>query len=57
MARPKKTDALDAKANIGIRVTNELRGKIEEAAKAHGRTMADEVRVRLEQSFRFREAA
>jgi uncharacterized protein (DUF1778 family) len=57
MARPKNTEALNAKANIGIRVTNELRGKIEEAARVHGRTIADEVRVRLEQSFRFRDAA
>jgi hypothetical protein len=28
-----------------------------EAARVHGRTIADEVRVRLEQSFRFRDAA
>jgi hypothetical protein len=57
MARPRKTEALDARANIGIRVTNELRGKIEEAAKSHGRTIADEVRVRLEQSFCFGKTA
>jgi predicted transcriptional regulator len=48
MARPKKADELKASATIGVRVTPELRAKLDAMAKANGRSVTDEARAALE---------
>lgn len=48
MARPKKADELRASATIGVRVTPDLRAKLDAMAKANGRSITDEARAALE---------
>lgn len=50
--RPPKSDAEAKRYPVGIRTTKELKEKIEAAAAAHGRSMAAEIELRLEESFR-----
>jgi len=48
MARPKKQDALDAKAYVGVRIPKSLRERLEEMARQNGRAITDEVREAIE---------
>ena len=48
MARPKKDVELKASATIGVRVTPELRAKLEAMADQNGRSVTDEARAALE---------
>ena len=51
MAKPKKA----TRAQVGLRVPEELREKVENAAKVSGRSLNAEILERLEQSFRTEE--
>ncbi|GGH12607.1 hypothetical protein GCM10007036_10590 [Alsobacter metallidurans] len=53
MGRPKKSDEEAKRAPLGFRTTRELRAKLEEAADASGRSLAQEMEIRLERSFDF----
>lgn len=44
MARPRKGEEKRATAQIGVRISDELRAEIEAAAAKHGRNITDEVR-------------
>jgi predicted DNA-binding protein len=48
MARPKKSDALDATSFVGIRISAEMRAKLEVMAVQNGRDISGEVRAALE---------
>jgi plasmid stability protein len=48
MARPRKDQALGATATIGVRVTPDLRKRLERRAKRHKRALTEEVRDILE---------
>lgn len=48
MARPKKDEELKASATVGVRVTPELRAKLEAMAEQNGRSITDEARAALE---------
>lgn len=48
MARPKKGDELKATHTIGVRVSADLRAKLEAMAEANGRSITDEARAALE---------
>ena len=51
MGRPALPPGEKRGASMGFRPTPEIRGKLEEAAKANGRSMSQEVEHRLERSF------
>lgn len=48
MARPKKGEELGASTQIGVRVSADLRAKLDALADAHGRSITDEIRDALE---------
>lgn len=48
MARPKKDDAIDAKAYVGVRIRNDTRDALEQMASKRGVTLAEEIRSALE---------
>lgn len=48
MARPKAGTELNAKATLGLRITQQLRADLEAIAKANGRSLTEEARVGLE---------
>jgi hypothetical protein len=53
MARPRKDDADAKRATIATRVTQDLRSKLEEASAQSGRSLAQEIEIRLERSLEF----
>jgi hypothetical protein len=48
MARPRKGEEIKADATIGVRVSADLRGKLEAMAVRHKRSISEEVRAALE---------
>ncbi len=48
MARPKKDDAIDAKAYVGVRIHNDTRDALERIAADRGVKLAEEIRSALE---------
>jgi predicted transcriptional regulator len=48
MARPRKGEEKGATTQIGVRVSPELRAKLDELARHHERSITDEVRAALE---------
>ena len=48
MARPKKEDAIGAKAFIGLRIQEALRERVEALAAKNGVLLAEQVRMALE---------
>ena len=56
MARPKAGEEKQAAAQIGVRISKELRGKLDALAQLHGHSITDEVRAALEEYARKRSA-
>lgn len=52
MGRPKKPDSEAKRYPLGMRTTLEMQRKMQDAARASGRSVAQEVEFRLERSFR-----
>jgi hypothetical protein len=50
--RPLKRAAPGTRASLGLKVTGEIKERLDAAAQANGRTQSQEAEVRLEQSFR-----
>lgn len=48
MARPRKGAEIGASTHLGVRVTPELRARLDALAARHGRSITDEVRAALE---------
>lgn len=48
MARPRKGEELKATHTIGVRVSAELRARLEAMAEQNGRSLTDECRAALE---------
>lgn len=57
MARPKKGEELRASTRIGLRLTPELRRRLDALARAAGRSITDEARYALEEHVRRAERA
>lgn len=52
MGRPVKAVPAGQRASLGLKVTSEIKQRLDAAARANGRTQSQEAEVRLEQSFR-----
>lgn len=48
MARPRKGEEKNATTQVGVRVTAELRARLDALAKRHSRSITDEVRAAIE---------
>jgi hypothetical protein len=49
--RPTKRPTPGARASLGLKVTNEIKQRLDAAAKANGRTQSQEAEARLERTF------
>jgi hypothetical protein len=54
MARPKRGEEKHATSQIGVRVSEELRGEIEASAGANGMTLTDELRELIVEGLKVR---
>ncbi len=52
LGRPSKSPKPGTRASLGLKVTADIKQRLDEAARANGRTQSQETEVRLEQSFR-----
>lgn len=52
IGRPTKQPAPGKRASLGLKVTADIKRRLDAAARANGRTQSQEAEVRLEQSFR-----
>ncbi len=50
--RPTKDAAPGTRASLGLKVTGDIKAKLDAAARANGRTQSQEAEARLEQTFR-----
>lgn len=50
--RPRKADAVRRRTQVGLRVTVELKRKLEDAIAKNGRSLAQESELRIERTFR-----